>query len=126
MQEDVALFATGLLRLKAHIICTKYQPETILMYAAADQMQPDDQQLIPAALQLLKQNPLRNFRVEVAADSLVQLDEQRMKQERGEFLQAFGAFLREALPLGQSRPNDPDDWRTAEIRRGSVQGREAD
>ncbi len=104
MQEDVALFATGLLRLKAQVICTKFQPETILMYAAADQLQPEDQQLIPQALALLKDKPLRNFRVEVAADSLVQLDEQKMKQERGEFLQAFGSFLREALPLGQQAP----------------------
>jgi hypothetical protein len=104
MQEDVALFATGLLRLKAQVICTKFQPQTILMFAAADQMQPEDQQLIPQALALLKDNPLRNFRVEVAADSLVQLDEQKMKQERGEFLQAFGSFLREALPLGQQAP----------------------
>lgn len=104
MQEDVALFATGLLRLKAQVICTKFQPETILMYAAADQLQPEDQQLVPQALALLKDKPLRNFRVEVAADSLVQLDEQKMKQERGEFLQAFGSFLREALPLGQQAP----------------------
>jgi hypothetical protein len=104
MQEDVALFASEILRLKAQVICTKFQPETILMYAAADQMQPDDQQLIPQALALLKDKPLRNFRIEVAADSLVQLDEQKMKQERGEFLQAFGSFLREALPLGQQAP----------------------
>ncbi len=104
MQEDVALFATGLLRLKAQVICTKFTPETILMYAAANQMQPDDQQLIPQALALLKDKPLRNFRIDVAADSLVQLDEQKMKQERGEFLQAFGSFLREALPLGQQAP----------------------
>jgi hypothetical protein len=104
MQEDVALFATGLLRLKAQVICTKFTPATILQYAAADQLEPEDQELIGQALALLKDKPLRNFRIEVAADSLVQLDEQKMKQERGEFLQAFGSFLREALPLGQQAP----------------------
>ena len=104
MQEEVALFATELLRLKAQIICTKFQPQTILMYAAAQQMQPADQQLIPQALQLLKDNPLRNFRIEVAADSLVQLDDQQMKRERVEFIQAFGGFLREALPVAQASP----------------------
>jgi hypothetical protein len=104
MQEDVALFATGLLRLKAQVICTKFQPQTILMFAAADQMQPDDQQMIPQALALLKDNPLRNFRIEVAADSLVQLDEQQMKRDRAEFISALGAFLKEALPLGTQAP----------------------
>ena len=104
MQEDVALFATGLLRLKAQVICTKFQPETILMYAAADQLEPQDQQLVPQALALLKDKPLRNFRIEVAADSLVQLDEQQMKRDRAEFISALGAFLKEALPLGSQAP----------------------
>ena len=80
MQEDVALFATSLIRLKAQIICTKFQPETILKYAAADQMQPVDQQMIPQALELIKSDPLRSFRIEVAADSLIQLDEQQTQE----------------------------------------------
>jgi hypothetical protein len=104
MQEDVSMFATGLLRLKAQVICTKFQPETILQYAAASQLEPEDQQLIPQALALLKDKPLRNFRIEVAADSLVQLDEQQMKRDRAEFISALGAFLKEALPLGSQAP----------------------
>jgi hypothetical protein len=104
MQESVALFATDLIRLKAQIICSQFQPETILKYAAADQLSPEDQQMIPQAMQLLTTNPLRNFRIEVAADSLVQLDEQQMKQERIEFIGAFGNFLREAVTAGQQVP----------------------
>ena len=104
MQEDVALYASELIRLKAQIICSKFQPQTILAYAAAQQMQPADQQLIPQALQLIKDKPLRNFRIEVAADSLVQLDENQMKQDRLEFLNTYSNFLRQALPVGQSSP----------------------
>lgn len=104
MQEEVALFATDLLRLKAQIICTKFQPQTILMYAAAQQMNPADQQMIPQALELIKSNPLRNFRIEVAADSLVQLDEQQNKKDRNEFLMAFSGFLKEAIPAAQAVP----------------------
>lgn len=104
MQEDVALYASELIRLKAQIICSKFQPQTILAYAAAQQMQPADQQLIPQALQLIKDKPLRNFRIEVASDSLVQLDENQMKQDRLEFLNTYSNFLRQALPVGQSSP----------------------
>ena len=104
MQEDVALFATALIRLKAQIICTKFQPETILKYAAADQMQPADQQFIPQALQLIKDDPLRSFRIEVAADSLIQLDEQQTKQDRMEFLNAMGGFVNQMLPVMQNAP----------------------
>lgn len=104
MQEDVALFASELIRLKAQVMCMHYQPETILAYAAASQMSPADQQLIPQALELIRDKPLRNFRVDIAADSLVMLDENQMKQDRMQFLQAFGGFLAQALPVGQASP----------------------
>ena len=104
MQEDVAVFASQLIRLKAQIICGKFQPQTILAYAAAQQMQPADQQMIPQALQLIKDKPLRNFRIEIAADSLVQLDEQQQKQDRLEFMQAFAGFMQQSLPVAQQSP----------------------
>jgi hypothetical protein len=104
MQEDVALFASNLIRLKAQVMATKFQPQTILTYAAAQQMSPQDQQLIPQAIELLKDRPLRNFRIDIAADSLVMLDENQNKQERMEFLQAFGGFLQQALPVAQASP----------------------
>ena len=104
MQEEVALFASELIRLKAQVMCSKFQPQTILAYAAAGQMSQPDQQMIPQAMQLMQDNPLRNFRIEVDADSLVQLDEQQNKRDRVEFLTAFGGFMREALPVGQQSP----------------------
>jgi hypothetical protein len=104
MQEEVALFASELIRLKAQIICQLFQPQTILQYAAAQQMSPEDQQMIPQALQLLADKPLRNFRVEVASDSLVQIDEAQNKQDRLEFVQAYGGFLEKALPVVQQVP----------------------
>ena len=104
MQEDVALFATELIRLKAQIMCTRYQPQTILAYAAAEQMSDADKALIPQALQLIRDKPLRNFRIDIAADSLVQIDEAQEKQDRLQFLQAFGGFLQQALPVGQASP----------------------
>lgn len=104
MQGDVALFAQELLQIKAQIICSQYADETIIKISGAQQLQPEDQQLIPQALQLLRDKPMRNFRIEISADSLVQMDEQRERQERNDFLQAVGSFLKEALPMAQSAP----------------------
>ena len=104
MQEDVALFASELFQLKAQVICTKFQPSTILQYAAAQAMNPADQALIPQALMLLQDKPLRNFRIQVDSDSLVQIDENQNKRDRTEFLQAMGGFLTQALPMGQQAP----------------------
>lgn len=104
MQESVAVFASELLRLKAQIICTKYQDETILSYAAASQLSEADKALIPQAIELIRSDPLRNFRIEVAADSLVQIDETQMKKDRMDFGNMFSNLIREALPAGQQAP----------------------
>jgi hypothetical protein len=104
MQEDVALFASELFQLKAQVICTKFQPQTIIQYAAAEAMTDADKALIPQALMLLKDKPLRSFRIQVDSDSLVQIDENQNKRDRTEFLQAMGGFLTQALPVGQQQP----------------------
>lgn len=104
MQEGVAVFASELLRIKAQIICSKYQDETILAYAAAQQLSAEDQKYVPKALELIRDNPLRSFRIEVAADSLVQIDEEETKKSRLEFLNYSATFLREAIPAGQQAP----------------------
>ncbi len=117
MQRDVAKFAAELLQLKAQIICGKYSAETIIKISAAEQLSDADKQHIPAALELLigiermqdpaaksGPNPLRSFRIDVEADSLVQMDEEGEKQARMEFLKATGTFLKEALPVVQANP----------------------
>ncbi len=117
MQRDVAKFAAELLQLKGQIICSKYSPQTIAKISAADQLSDADKQYIPQALALLVgpermmdpeakagPNPLRSFRIDVEADSLVQMDEEGEKQARMEFLKATGVFLKEALPVVQEAP----------------------
>lgn len=103
MKDDVARFARELLRMKAEIICSKYQPETILMMSGIANT-PDGAQFAPQAIAMLKDEPLRNFAVEIDTDTLVQLDEQGEKQARVEFLTAAGGFLKEAVMAGQQAP----------------------
>lgn len=49
-------------------------------------------------------NPMRSFRIEVAADTLVQLDEEAEKKSRMEFVQSVGQYLEKALPVVQASP----------------------
>jgi hypothetical protein len=131
MQQQVARYATDVLRLKAQIICTKFQPSTIAMMAAVEQLTPEDQQHVflmapgpdgqpvpvpgpdgkpqpfgPAMVLLVGEqriqdpeaeapNPMRSFRIEIAADTLVELDEQTEKQDRMDMLTAFGCYLKQ-------------------------------
>lgn len=102
MQGDVARFASDLLRIKAQIMCDLYRPETLVAMSGIEGTA--DAQLVPQAIQLIKQDVLRGFRIQVASDSLVEMDEQQEKQERMEFLQAAGAFLNGAVKMVQATP----------------------
>jgi hypothetical protein len=104
MQHDVVNFATSLLCIKAQIICQHFTDDTIVKISGAMQLSPQDQQLIPQALQLLKNEPAKNFRIEVTSDSMIYQDEQQEKQDRMEFLSAMGGFLNQALPAANASP----------------------
>jgi hypothetical protein len=104
MQHDVVNFATALLQIKAQIICQHFTDDTIIKISGAMQLSQQDQALIPQALQLLKDEPAKNFRIEVTTDSMIYQDEQQEKADRMEFLQAVGGFLSTALPAAQATP----------------------
>ena len=103
-QDEVARFATDMLRMKAQIICQHFDPQTLLQISAAEQLSEADKALIPQAIQLLQSDPLRSFRVDIVADSMVLMDEQQEKQNRVEFLTAVGGFLEKAVQAGSQAP----------------------
>ena len=146
MQADVSRFATDVLQLKAQVMCSKFNPQTLVAISAAEQLSEQDKQQvyqfsppgvdpmtgqptppqpvqgpdgkpIPAgpAMALLvgaarlqdpnaeAPNPLRSFRIEVNADSMIQMNEAQEKADRMEFLAANGAFMEKAvLMAGQA------------------------
>ena len=104
MQNHVVQFATTLLSIKAQIICNHFSEETILKISGADQLSDNDKQLVPQALQLLKQESAKNFRIEVTSDSMIYQDEQQEKADRMAFLQAMGAFFQQAVPMATAVP----------------------
>jgi hypothetical protein len=104
MQHEVVNFATALLQIKAQIICQHFTEDTIIKISGAMQLSPQDQALIPQALALLKDEPAKNFRIEVTSDSMIYQDEQQEKQDRVEFLTAVSGFMQTALPVAQGVP----------------------
>src|SRR5699024_9256112 len=83
-QRDIAVFCTELLRIKAELMCDIYSPETLL--AMSGILGTDDAQYADEAINLLQTEPLREYHISVAADSLVAIDEEQEKQQRMEFL----------------------------------------
>lgn len=102
MKDDVARFARDLLRMKAEIICSKYQPQTLIDMSGI--MFTPDGELAQQAIELLQNEPLRNFSIDIENDTLVQIDEESEKQSRVEFLTAIGDFLEKSVQAAQVTP----------------------
>ena len=102
MQGEVSQFAAELLQLKAQIICGFFQPESIAKIATVEQLNDADKPLVPQAIELLKNATLSDFRIEVSADSLVQIDEDAEKESAVQLVQAVGKFISDA----QNAPPD--------------------
>jgi hypothetical protein len=104
-QGDVARFATDLFRIKAQIVCKFYPPELIVeMSGIMNTPEGQDPQLLQAAVQMLSNSTIRDFHIQVEADTLAQIDEQADKQNATEAVQAIGAFLQSSLPMVSQAP----------------------
>ena len=103
-QHAVVDFATSLLCIKAQIICNHFTDDTLVKISGAMQLSPQDQQLIPQAIALLRDEASKNFRIEVTSDSMIYQDEQQEKADRMAFLQAVGGFMAQAVPMVQNTP----------------------
>jgi hypothetical protein len=104
MQHAVVDFATSLLSIKAQIICNHFTDDTLIQISGAMQLSPQDQQYIPQAIALLRNQAAKNFRIEVTSDSMIYQDEQQEKADRVAFLAAVGQYMQMALPAAQASP----------------------
>ena len=53
---------------------------------------------------LIRDEAMRNFRIDIETDSTIKADEQEDKQSRVEFVEAIGKYMESALPAGQQHP----------------------
>jgi hypothetical protein len=102
MKDDMSRFARDILRMKAEIICSKYQPETLIKISGI--LNTPDGQYVEQAIQMLKNESLRDFNIDIETDTLVQIDQQTEKQNKIEFLTSVGGFLEKAVQAGKEAP----------------------
>lgn len=104
LQDEVTRFAEDILRIKADILCKHFDPVILAEMANCANMPPEDQQLVPAALQLLKQEEKLEWRVTIQSDAMAITDYTQQKTERTEFMNAVATFLQSAATVGQNAP----------------------
>ena len=101
-QFYVAEWITHALRIKAEIICTHWQPETILRRSNIERT--PDAQLAGPAIELLKNEELAEYRINVEADSMAAMDWSAERDSAVQFLQGLGAFVSQVQPMAQNVP----------------------
>lgn len=98
-QRELQRYIRDLIAIKAEIIAEHFDPETILAVADAE---PNETTI--AALQLLKNDKLRLFRIDIETDSTIEADEIAEKQSANEFITAVTGFLDRALLFSERAP----------------------
>jgi hypothetical protein len=101
-QDDVAYFFCRVFNIKASLMCRFYQPEKLLRQAGT--FPQEDQPLLEPAIQLLKNEYDAKFRILVTADTFTDVDWQREKEERMEFLISASQFIEKAAQAAEQAP----------------------
>lgn len=103
-QREMARFIRDLIRIKAEIIAEHFSDQALALVADVDQMKPEDQQMFPQAVQLLRDDKLRTFRIDIETDSTVMEDEGADREETTAFISSAAQFMGTALEMGAKEP----------------------
>ena len=101
-QFYIAEWISEALRIKAEIICRHWQPETIVN--RSNIMRTPDAQYAQAAVMLLKDEHVAQYRINVEADSMAALDWAAERDAAVQFMQGLGAFISQVAPMAQQTP----------------------
>lgn len=101
-QFFIADWITQALRIKAEIICKHFQPETIIKRSNIERT--PDAPLAMAAVQLLKDEEMNEYRINIEADSMAALDWAAERDAAVQFMQGLGAFISQVAPMAQQVP----------------------
>ena len=101
-QFYIADWITQALRIKAEIICKHFQPETIIK--RSNIMRTPDAALAMQAVQLIKDEEMNEYRINIEADSMAALDWAAERDAAVQFMQGLGAFISQVAPMAQQVP----------------------
>jgi len=103
-QHDVQRFIKDLLELKAQILCRHFTDESWALMTGFSSLNPDEQALFPQALELLRNDDMRTFRVNLETDSTIEVNENKEKEAAMEFVSSLANLFAQG---GQIMALDP-------------------
>ena len=95
-QEEIERYIRDLFRIKAEIVAEHYEPEMLQAITGIE--------VTPEMVQIMRDDKLRAYNIDVETDSTVFSDENAEKQTRIEFLQTMGSYLEKAIAISNANP----------------------
>ena len=80
------------------------QPQPPVMPQMPPPLPPTAKEVFAQAIQMLRQDRLRTFRVDIESDSTAFEDRQAEKESRAEFLTAVGGYMQQAMVVAETDP----------------------
>jgi len=106
-QRKVERFAQQILALMGELIAEQFEPSTMFMITGVTPT-PETQAGMDAAVQILRDDLIRGFKIEVETDSTIAPDAQREKEELVEFLGGISQFIGAATGAMQAGMMSPE------------------
>ena len=103
-KNEIRRLLRDTVRIQCEIIAEKFYPDILVKMSGIQSAQGANLELIPQAIQLLHDDDMRNWSIEVETDDSQLKDPDMEKQSRIEFITAIGGFLERAVPLATSAP----------------------
>lgn len=105
-QQDVQRFCREIISKMAEIIFEPgfFSDETIYLMAGVAQMPPEKQELFYPALQLLRDDRLRTFRIDIETDSTIAIDEAQALESWAKYLEGLNTIFSNVEQVMQFRP----------------------
>lgn len=101
-QRTVAIFVRDIMRIMAELSTQLYSDEKVLEIIG--QLPPEDMQLLPMAAQVLRNDVLSKYKVDIQAGSLTEADWALEKQERMELVQHVSTMLGQVMAAAEKSP----------------------
>jgi hypothetical protein len=102
-QQQIGGWVASGQRIRAQIICSKWQPQTIAMRSNIDKSL--DAAIAPQAIQMLKDNNEDKFyRISIESETMAMIDWAQERDSRTQFMQAVGSFVQSVTPLLEAQP----------------------
>ena len=96
-QSEIAEYIRDLFRIKAELIAEHYEPEMLATMTALT--------ITPEMMQILRDDKLRSYSIDIESDPTVFTDEEEEKKTRIEFLSSFGSYLERAVAIATKAPD---------------------